>query len=461
MGDNRFDAIVIGAGIGGLCCAGELVLQGLKPLLIAEGKEVGVALKPKMVDGNRGIMQGPTNQIAWGGGWWTSVVRRLNVPVRVPRGFGALPYDLAIAGSPEIIPVAQHLTSAADMTAMLCDAFPMVAGAAGEIDRILDLALNIPYQHLATMDELPLVEWLAEQRADELVSFLMVMLASAALASTADFCRDNVSVYGAIGGLRTLFGEAVFGYVYPDHREGMAIPLGQAIERRGGTIWRGRRVEQVTVDSGRVGSVVLRDGTEISAPVVALACSNARVSQLLDPLPPEVAAPLEASARNAHQDFHAFAVLDEPVVPAERNGWLGVVNTYPTQPLVWSAPLHAVAPWLAAPGKQFLMAALCIPATDEARLGGDTAVSLLRDTLERYYPGALAAASTVDIASHPPGHLWYDNMTTAPKLSRTIDSVDGLWFVGEGSKPTCGFYMEAAASAGVLGARAIAERCRP
>jgi phytoene dehydrogenase-like protein len=458
MTSNEFDAIVIGAGIGGLCCAGELVLQGLKPLLIAEGKEVGVALKPHMVEGNRGIMQGPTNQIGWGGGWWTSVVRRLNVPVRIPQGFGPLPYDLAVAGSREIIPVPQCISSGADMTAMLCQAFPMVAGSAREIERILDLALNIPYPRLAEMDEVPLVAWLAEHGADETVTFLMVMLAAAVLATTAEFCQRNASVYGAVGGLRTLFGEGVFCYVYPDHRQGMAIPLARAIEARGGTIWRGKRVDRVVIDSERVGSVVLRDGTEARAPMVALACSNSRVAQLLDPLPAEVVEPLRASERNAHKDFHVFAVLDEPVIPADRNRWVGVLSTDSSTPLIWSAPLHAVAPWLAAPGKQFMMTGISFPATEEARFGGDQKIyEMLQDSLEFYYPGYRAAAGTVDTTSHPPGHLWYDNMTTAPKLRRTIDSVRGLWFVGEGSRPTCGFYMEAAASAGILGARAMAE----
>ena len=78
---TEFDAIVIGAGVAGLCCAGTLVAQGLRPLLVCETKEVASTLRSQWVDGNRGIMQHPAWQVAWGGGWWYGLARELNIPV--------------------------------------------------------------------------------------------------------------------------------------------------------------------------------------------------------------------------------------------------------------------------------------------------------------------------------------------------------------------------------------------
>src|SRR3954447_13257456 len=98
MRDEQPDVIVIGAGLAGLCCAGELLLEGLRPLLICEQAEVGAALRPEIVEGNRGSIQVPTWQIGWGGGWWPMLAKRLNVPIKSPMGFGAIDYDVAIIG---------------------------------------------------------------------------------------------------------------------------------------------------------------------------------------------------------------------------------------------------------------------------------------------------------------------------------------------------------------------------
>jgi len=46
-----------------------------------------------------------------------------------------------------------------------------------------------------------------------------------------------------------------------------------------------------------------------------------------------------------------------------------------------------------------------------------------------------------------------------PKLPRKAESIDGLWFVNEAS-PTAALWMEAAASAGIMGAREMRAHAR-
>jgi hypothetical protein len=119
--------------------------------------------------------------------------------------------------------------------------------------------------------------------------------------------------------------------------------------------------------------------------------------------------------------------------------------------------LHKGAPWTTAPGKQFITSGLVLRPDEVVALGGDGAVfDRLHGLLEDCYPGYKEASGASENLTHGVGHLWFGNCTVGPKLSRTIESVDGLWFVGEGSEPTLGTYMEASTSAGILGARQMA-----
>jgi phytoene dehydrogenase-like protein len=465
---TEFDSIVIGAGLGGLCCAGELVVQGMKPLLISETREVGAALAAPLIAGNRAVRQAPTWQVAWGdGGWWPALARRLNANVRVPMGFNVLGYDLFIKGDDTLHSIPQTVLSAGGLTEAFCGIFPQLADLAGELQRVIGVALAIPYQELADMDEVPFLHWLQEQSSDELVVATLNSLCNSCIASgSSKFCREHVSAFGAIGGLRSVFfGEACYGYVYPDVRRGLAHPLADAIERQGGTVWRGRKVIQVGTQAGRVGPVVLDDGTEVRAPVIALACTNQRTAEMLESIPPEAEPALAYGEQTLHRDWHAFAVLDREVMPPHANAWRGVVN--PDGSLhSWSFSVHTL-PWHMgqgkdATGKQLVVAARTLPVSEAFEVGTDEEIfaELHRD-MDFYNPGYADATIEVGNYSHKGGHLWFENLFAGPKLPRRAESVEGLYFVGQGSKPNQGFYMESGASAGILGARQIAAEREP
>jgi phytoene dehydrogenase-like protein len=459
---DEFDVIVIGGGVAGLCCAGELVLQGARTLLIPETKEVGFAIRPRMVDGNRGIMQVPTYMVGWGGGWWPNLARRLNADIKAPRGFNCTLFDLAVEGTGKVQPFTQSALTGAALNSMLAELIgtvsPELASSLGaDSERVLTNALAIPYQELAKMDRVSITEWLVDQKADEIMTTLMFMIGGSVYGSTGEFVREHASVYGLIGAMRAFFcAEATFGFVYPDNREGLAIPLGRAIEGHGGTIWRGRKVTHIDISAGRVGSVVLSDGQEVRAPMVALACGNQRIAALLDSPPPEAEPALTYSQESLpHKDFHLFNVMDKPVLPPEFKNWVGVLNTQGDM-VSWLHPVHAATPWAVKPGTQLVTSAVSYPAkeVDSGRYGTeDDIFARLQKTTESFYPGYQDAIGVTDRFTHKPGHLWYEPMCVGPKLPRSVDSVEGLWFVGEGSTPTCGFFMEGSASAGILGAR--------
>src|SRR4051812_34361481 len=83
MSNDDHDVIVIGAGAAGICCAAELVLQGLRPLLIAESREVGYQFRPMVMEHGRIPLQFLTRNLYGEGGWWYSLAKRLDIPVRM------------------------------------------------------------------------------------------------------------------------------------------------------------------------------------------------------------------------------------------------------------------------------------------------------------------------------------------------------------------------------------------
>ena len=456
MPEDRFDVIVVGAGMAGLACAGELVLRGQRPLLICETSEVAHNLRSVWVAGDRGVMQHPFSMTGWGGGWWFHLVRSLNIDVRVQHLGGSL--DLMIRGTGKVSHVPFACASGSALTNVIAEFSPLpIDDVHDEIEQILTAALAIPYWQLVTMQDAPLEHWLKAQGATEFAQFLIMAFCGPMMEMSPDEARKHLSVYGAFGPLRCMLcGEGSITVIAPDAREGLAIPIAKEVERRGGAVWRGQRVREVLTDKHEVRGVALEDGREVRAPVVAIAAGNSRIGGLFNPIPPEIQDALDYSASLSRQEFSLYALLDKPVMTRDggrADSYVGVLNTDASF-LQWVWPLHEMTPWSTEAGKQFLACERFLSPEEISEAGGTEAVFAdMHKVNEELYPGytdALVASQYQNKRHH-----WADPLHLGPKLPRTIDSVRNLWFVGDGSAPIAGIFMDTAASAGILGARGI------
>jgi phytoene dehydrogenase-like protein len=303
------------------------------------------------------------------------------------------------------------------------------------------------------MDGVLLGEWLDKQGATEFGKHLLLMLSAQMTMDTMESTVERTSVFGVFGILRTyLTGEGGFPVLYPDNREGLCVPIAHAIEQRGGSVWRKQRVTQILIEDGTARGVVLRDGTEVRAPQVAIATGNSRLRAILDPLPAELEEPLTTHCETA--DFFTYTTLDQPVA-GNLQAVTGILGADGSN-IGWLWPQHAISPWTTKPGEQLLVACTCTTTAELAEPGSkERLTQQLNDLQEAYFPGFKDATSSQESASH--GHLWYDQIAITKKVPRTIDSIRNLWFVGEGSAHSAGIGFEAAASAGVQGALSITE----
>ncbi|GAA0623836.1 hypothetical protein GCM10009547_28650 [Sporichthya brevicatena] len=453
MATDEFDVIVVGAGMAGLGCAGELVLRGARPLLICETAEVGSLFRATWIGKNRAFGQFPTRQHGYD--WWFRLARALNVPLNLYPGPDV---EATVRGSGAFHPLHRAVSSAA-----LTETVAKIVGLPVEhlrpsFEDVMHRALAIPFDDLMQLHDVPLGQWVEDQKADELAAQIVLTLCANVNAVSVEEAREHLSVFGAFGYLRGfLCGEADMVIMNPDPREALAIPLARAIEARGGTVWRGRKVTEVPVANGRAGTVVLEDGTEVSAPAVALACGPSRIGALLNPVPDELHAPLANYDRMVPKnEFSTIAVLDRQVVKPDPN-LVMVFNTDGSN-LQWMWPQEVLAPWTAEPGKQIVVTVATVNderiAAEGGRDGVHQRMHAVNDELFPGYTDAIVGTATVN---HK--YLWFTTGWVGPKLQRAVEEVDGLWLVGDSTFPAAGMSsMDAACGAGVLGARAIHAR---
>src|ERR1700677_3436042 len=113
MNTHNFDKIVVGAGMAGLACAGELSLLGERPLLIAETKEVGAMFRiQKVGENSRAFQQHLTWQPMWHGGWWYRLARGLGIPLQLYSGFR---FAAKLEGDHDIVNIPMCASGAAVM----------------------------------------------------------------------------------------------------------------------------------------------------------------------------------------------------------------------------------------------------------------------------------------------------------------------------------------------------------
>lgn len=432
------------------------MLQGQRPLLICETAEVGALFRLKTLgDNNRFFMQFATWQLGWGGGWWYQMARRLNVPLKIHQG---LSWSMTFRGSGNIVPLALP-GSASGFVEILADTFgvPIDGATREQIERIMHEALCMPYEELYEMNRVPLADWLAERDADEFVTMLFLTFCGFPNDMTPEMARQHCSVFGGLATLRIMFcNEGLLPVVYPNPREGICIPMAKEIERHGGEVWRGKKVDKVLIDGGRVTGVAFQDGTEVRGSSVAIATGNGRIPALLDSLPQELVEPLAYTDSIALYDFNTYFLLDRSFIqPTNRAIASFDLATMSVHHWVW--PLTGVAPWTTEPGKQLAGTHVCYTAEGVAAQGGHDAIyAALLERSEELLPGFTATVEdSVNYMSSPTGTAWLAPVTAGPKIPRTVDSVEGLWFVGDGSEPCRGIWSEAAASCGILGARAM------
>lgn len=456
---SRYDVIVVGGGIGGVVCAAYTALGGLSTAIFEKADGVGGRMKlDRTSPGFTGFEHWVAFGQGWGGGAWYRAAREVDADVR----FYEVPEPcLYYRGTGKRFQIAPRCASPSALIQYYESLFPEPLSPATRkaFSKAFTYAASIPYEELFRdpLAGIPFADF-----KDQLSDNPQVVAFFASIAANSTMCEaDEAMQHLSAGGLLSTFrfwwmSEAHCVAFKPDYVQGLVQPFVDSMNRNGGDLFLGTKVEQVIVENDVARGVVVRtpDGEqrELRAGRVVVNANFTQIPRLFRELPPELKGPIEAYEAVPFHDFTLYAELDRPITPEPHPVSVVDPRTGSNLLMIWG--LSNAFPWNAPEGKQIIFASRVLPLDKEQR---DRVRKSLKaefdDIIEEVFPGYGAAVVTRNYTSHYP--LWHYQHTWYKKIPYRSPSVKNLFFVGDCVEPQWSMTVDAAASTGMFTGKSI------
>ena len=406
MGDRaeRFDAVVVGAGAGGLCAAARLVGAGFSTLLLESRDRVGGRASTEIIDGFK-VNVGAIALELGGVFEETFVALGETLDIRQPKPASAffLNHKVVDVGSGGWGILLGGLTRQA---ARILEKFAEAR------------AGSLPDGGQSTRD------WLAAYTQNETVHGIFRNLCAAIFACNADElpARAFLTYFTSKGAFKR------FGFC-PRGTIGVWEDLAEAARRKGADIRLEAPVERILIENGKVRGVTVRQGGDAIRVEADIVISNAgpKLTVALggeDNFPPDYLDMVRNRLRPAANIVINFASR-EPLLDAP-----GIVTFGKTRRLCNMANLTATCPELAPAGwHQYVAYAVPIPALGDFDERAETEFALA--DLREQFPG-FDTAKLLSIRVMRAD--WPAQRSCAGYDLPRETGVDGLWCVGDAVK---------------------------
>ncbi|MDT7632522.1 MAG: hypothetical protein QOI50_4452 [Pseudonocardiales bacterium] len=421
---SSYDALVIGAGAGGMAAAARLNHYGYRTLLVESRDRVGGRASTVDIDGfvvNTGAV---VTELGGENG-------RLFDEVGVDMGVRPAKRPLALRLGRRDIPLMSGPAGFAFRGALI--------GVGAVARRFGSLR---PARGVTTSD------WLTSLRAGPAVHRLVRSLTSAM------FAAEPSDVEAAL--FFDYFTKKDALSTYGTHPEGSIGPwraLAEKFQRTGGVLWLDSQVTAFTFDdNGAVNGALVRRAGEVVRVAVRLAVSNAGPVATVgmcgdDALPPGYADEIRAQSRPSTLITVNFATRQH-ITDLD-----GLVFFGSTRRLAYASHLTATSPALAPPG-WYLYAGASTPHPATGEFDTEAEIALLkRDLLENFPEFGDARVLSVQICA---GEEWPAQRAIAGRDLPPTTPIGNLWNVGDGVREWAG----AGQSGCVASARIVTDRIR-
>lgn len=397
------DAVVIGAGAGGLCAAARLVHAGLRPILIEAHDKVGGRATTNIIDGfvvNEGAIALEV------GGVFEETFRLVDAPLdlRFPEPATAFFLDH------KVIDVSKGgwgmlLGQITKQAARILEKFGEARSG------------QLPDGRQST------TEWLSTFTSNETVHAIFRNLCAAIFACNADElpARAFLTYFVSKGAFKR------FGYC-PSGTIGVWRSLADAVARHG-DVWLSSPARSIEIDEGAVRAVFVRRGDETIRIATDCVISNAGPKATVA-LAGESA--FSADYRERVSSLHSAANIVYNFATREPlHGAPGIITFGKTRRLCNMATMTAAAPELAPPGWH-LYVAYAVPKPALGAFDSDAEIALGLDDLRDQFPGFDQKAKMLSIRVMR--DEWPAQRACAGYDLPRETEVAGLWCVGDAVK---------------------------
>lgn len=399
-----FDALVIGAGAGGMAAAGRLQAAGYRTLLVERCDRVGGRASTIEIDGFRVNTGALVTETGGENG-------RLFSDLGVDPG-------LRLPERPVVLRLGKR-------------DIPLMSGPTGFVAQRMLSAIGAVSRRF---DKRPapgptLADWLDKRKAKPALRSLCRNLTSALYAAEPEDVElvlfwDYLTKPGGMS-------------PYAQHPEGAIGPwrvVAADFVRRGGTLWLSSSVEELRATDGRIdGARVRRDGEVVDIGVRAVV-SNAGPLATAEMCAPGVLPVGELERLRVWSKTGALITIN--FASRTRLGPIdGLFFFSTTRRLAYASEVTGTCPEMAPPGWHLYIGA-CSPSPATGKFDLEAELALLRADLREHFPGFDGARElSVEVCS---GQEWPAQRAVPGKDEPQSTPVPNLWNVGDGARPWAG-----------------------
>ena len=264
---DKYDAIVVGSGLGGSVCAALLAKAGIKTLLLEKNNQPGGKAMGIYVKGFRGELW-PTFGIPIEGGPFVEAFRQLGIESKLDVKLGSVAMMYRRKGGEWTTTVDAPGTKVDDPSANLFDSWGLDAEERVECLKVLAEIFLLTPEQLDELDDISVQQWIA-RRGDVPKPIQRFLATHSNLMATGVY--ETVAM-SEIARIMQVFSGRATGY--PRGGYGRIIDdILDVFQANGGELLTRARVESIAVEAGRVTGVETEDKT-FKAPIVV---SNAGI----------------------------------------------------------------------------------------------------------------------------------------------------------------------------------------